>query len=76
MPGKHYNRALLVHKLMLEALERLLYDAFRNHEESSELLTNETQNAMKQLSMKPDSEKSTNVLAREDLTITTAHSRI
>ena len=66
MSRKHYNRALRVHKLMLEALERLLYDAFRNHEESSELLSNETQNAMKQLSMKPDSEKSTNVLARED----------
>ena len=46
MSGKHYNRALRVHKLMPEALERLLYDAFRNHEESSELLTNETQNAI------------------------------
>ena len=66
MSGKHYHRALRVHKLMLEALERLLYDDFRNHEESSELSTYETQNTMKQVSMKPDSEESTNVLVRKD----------
>ena len=28
MSGKHYNRALRVHKLMLESLKRLLFRAF------------------------------------------------
>ena len=66
MSGKHYNRALRVHKLMLEALERLLYEAFINHEESTEALSDETQDAVNQLSVKPDSEKFANVTARED----------
>ena len=57
MSGKHYNRALRVHKTMLEALERLLYEAFINHEESTEALNDETQDAVNQLSVKPDSEK-------------------
>ena len=30
MSAKHYNRALRVHKLMLESLERLLSHAFEN----------------------------------------------
>ena len=51
---------------MLEALERLLYEAFINHEESTEALSDETQDAVNQLSVKPDSEKFANVTARED----------
>lgn len=27
--GKHYNRAMRVHKLVLEALERLLFESFK-----------------------------------------------
>ena len=66
MSGKHYNCALRVHKLMLEALERLLYEAFINHEESTEALSDKTQDAVNQLSVKPDSEKFANVTAREN----------
>ena len=51
---------------MLEALERLLYEAFINHEESTEALSDETQDAVNQLSVKPDSEKFANVTVRED----------
>ena len=42
MPGKHYNCALRVHKLMLEALERLLLNVFQSQEKSSEALSDET----------------------------------
>ena len=64
--GKHYNRALCVHKLMLEALERLLLNVFQSQEESSEALSDETLNLIRQLSEKPDSEEFTNVTRRED----------
>ena len=66
MSGKHYNRALRVHKLMLEVLERLLLNVFQSREESSEALSDETQNLIRQLSGKPDSGKFTNVTTRED----------
>ena len=41
MSGKHCNRVLRVHKLMLEALVRLLLNVFQNQEESSEALSDE-----------------------------------
>ena len=51
---------------MLEALEGLLLNAFQSQEESSEALSDETQNLILQLSENPDSEKFTNVTTRED----------
>ena len=36
MSGKHYNRAIRVHRLMLEALERLLYETFESQENISQ----------------------------------------
>ena len=66
LSGKHYNRALRVHKLMLEAFERLLLKVFQSQEESSEALSDEIQNLILQLSEKPDSEKFTKVITRED----------
>ena len=42
MSGKHYNRALRVHQLMLEELERLLLNVFQSQKESSEALSDET----------------------------------
>ena len=44
MSGKHYNRALHVHTLMLEALQRLSLNVFQSQEESSEALSDETRN--------------------------------
>ena len=32
MSGKHYNRALRAHKLVLEALERLLFEVFQDQD--------------------------------------------
>ena len=51
---------------MLEALERLLLNVFQSQEESSETLSDETQNLIRQLSEKPASEKFTSVTTRED----------
>ena len=31
MKGKHYNRALRTHNILLEDLERLLFEVFENH---------------------------------------------
>ena len=35
LSGKHYNRALRVHKIVMEALERLLLKAFQEREEQT-----------------------------------------
>lgn len=63
MSGKHYNRALRVHKLILEALERLLLQLF----ESSRAVTldEEGQGKMKRLSQNPSTETLSEVLANE-----------
>ena len=66
LSGKYYNHALRVHKLMLEALKRLIIKGFQRQEESSEALNDETQNLILQLSEKPDSEKFMNVITRKD----------
>ena len=42
MNGKHFNRALRVHKLMFEALERLLLTRFAESHPRNELLSKET----------------------------------
>ncbi|GFN85200.1 hypothetical protein PoB_001170600 [Plakobranchus ocellatus] len=37
MKGKHYNRSLRMHKTVLEAVERLLFSAFQQHEKIDSL---------------------------------------
>ena len=54
MSGKHYNRALRVHKLMLEGLERLLFQVFEAEENSMEGLNASTRNAIRDLSKAPN----------------------
>ena len=54
MYGKHYNRALRVHKLMLESLERLLFRAFENPMNCIEELSDDSCKAVDELSEKPN----------------------
>ena len=67
MSGKHYNRALRVHKLMLEGLERLLFQVFENQENSIEGLSASTRSAIRDLSKAPNAEMFKNVVSLEDL---------
>ena len=47
--GKHFNRALRVHKLVFEALQRLLKIRFVEMIQQFELLSQETQNMLMDL---------------------------
>ena len=53
MSGKHFNRALLVHKVMLEALERLLLEKFEQSLPQTEILSQEASELVLNLSKKP-----------------------
>ncbi|KAK3735621.1 hypothetical protein QZH41_007397 [Actinostola sp. cb2023] len=63
MAGKHYNRAIRVHKIVLEALERLLLDVFENQHE--EELTEETKELLCRLADDPCEENLSNALSSE-----------
>ena len=67
MSGKRYNRALRVHKLMLESLEHLLFQVFENQESSMEGLSASTRSAVRDLSKAPNAEMFKNVVSLEDL---------
>ena len=53
MSGKHFNRALRVHKVMLEALERLLLEKFEQSLPQTEILSQEASELLLNLSKKP-----------------------
>ena len=53
MSGKHFNRALRVHKVMLEALERLLIQKFEQSLLETERLSQNTVDLLVTLSKKP-----------------------
>ena len=53
MSGKHFNRALRIHKVMLEALERLLLEKFEQSLPQTEILSQEASELLLNLSKKP-----------------------
>ena len=53
LSGKHYNRALRVHKLMAEGFERLHLDRFKHLHSRSEYLTPKTENLLRHLTENP-----------------------
>ena len=55
LSGKHYNRAMQVHKLVLEALERLFLEAFTNS--IDETLVKKAKETVKHVLEKPDPDK-------------------
>ena len=52
MSGKHFNRTLRVHKLMLEALERLLLENFEQSVQEDEKVTHDSSELLLTLSKK------------------------
>ena len=66
MSGKHYNRAPSVHKLVLEALERLLFEVFQDQDQSGEGLSDESENGLRKLTEKPDSEQFQTLITNQD----------
>ena len=65
MSGKHYNRALRVHKLVLEALERLLLEFFEKSSET-EIVDEEAVRLLGLLSANPSRENLNQVLANNE----------
>lgn len=63
MSGKHYNRALWVHKLVFEALERLLLQAFES--QNAKVFSDEASSVLRHLSEKPCLENLTRALENE-----------
>ena len=66
MSGKHYNRALRVHRLTLEALERLLLRAFETSE--GQIIGDETRGLLQRLSLIPSKENLSETLANNSCT--------
>ena len=64
MSGKHYNRAMRIHKTMLEALERLLLQCFESTVTS--LWKGRARDMMERLAREPNKELLDEVLADED----------
>ena len=54
MAGKHYNRALKVHKLTYETLERLLLSVFKSSIDTEQILSSEAKYMLKTLIENPD----------------------
>ena len=54
MSGRHYNRALGTHKLVVEGFERLLFKRFEVQCPISELLSKDTLNKLTDLAKEPD----------------------
>ena len=55
--GKHYNRALRVHKLTYEALERLLFSVFESSINAEQILSSEAKDMLKTLIGNPNQQK-------------------
>ena len=53
MNGKHFNRAVRIHKLVLEALERLLFMRFEEEQPQNESISDDTFNMLQDLTEKP-----------------------
>lgn len=66
MSGKHYNRAMHVHKTMLEALERLLLQKYETT--VGELLRGEARDIMERLALAPNQQLLEEAMANEDCT--------
>ena len=64
MSGKHYNRAMHVHKCMLEALERLFIEKYENSE--GPLFIGKSKSILKRLSNSPSKESLEEVKLNED----------
>ena len=57
MSGKQYSQALRVHKMVLEALKRLLFEEFQAQDQFGGKMDDKTENSIKKLSEKPDCEQ-------------------
>ena len=57
MSGNHYNRALRVHELFAESIERLLWKRFQSKHPQSEILSGETLNKINCLAEDADYDK-------------------
>ena len=66
MSGKHYNRALRVHKLVLKALKRLLFEVFQAQDQSGEGLSDVSENGLRNFTEKPDSEQFQSLITSQD----------
>ena len=66
MSGKHYNPILRVHKLVLEALERLLFEVFQAQDQSGEGLSDESENGLRKRTEKPASEQFQSLITSQD----------
>ena len=66
MSVKYYNRALRVHKLVLEALERLLFEVFQSQDQSGEGLGDESEHRLRKLTEKADSEQFRCLITSQD----------
>ena len=64
LTGQHYNRAMRVHKLMLEALERLLFQAFQ--QENNFVFSDNIISALEQVAECPDSEGIEKLISNEE----------
>ena len=62
MSGKHYNRALRVHKLIVESLERVLFRAFENQMNYIEELSDNSCKAIDELSETPNADNLNNMV--------------
>ena len=67
MTGKQYNRALRVHKLLLEALERLLLERFEEDHPRSECLSKDSCNTLMDLIENPNTETASKVKESEEI---------
>ena len=70
MKGKHYDRAMHCHKVLLEALEQLLFQKFiscRGDVELNKILTDQTQKALKDMFSSPSTNAFQNIVNDEEL---------
>ena len=65
MSGKHYNRALRVHNLMLESLERLFFRASENQMNCIEELNDDSCKAIEELSETPNADNLNNTVSNQ-----------
>ena len=65
MNGRHHNRAMRVHTLVLEALQRLLFDKFLQ-QLNDEDLVNDSKEELKELSNKPSPTQLNDVLGNSE----------
>ena len=72
LKGKHYERAMNRHKVMMECLEQLLMEKFLSHKDHDQLLESlpeETQRKLKELVYSPSVDSLNTVITDEGLII-------